>query len=114
MILLDEIEVEKVAVRFWEGIDIEKISKHPKDGSEGLMIVLFDSLKQERIEHKIYSILEDTEIDIDEFITNIDNNYVTLYQTNGFTDELISVIKNKFITHHNWYNFTDYTKVSII
>lgn len=102
MTFLDEIEVEKIVVKFWKGIDIGKISKHPKDGSDGFMIVLFDSVKQEKIDHKISSVLGDVEIDFDELINTMNNNYVMLYQTNGLTDELISAIKKKFTIDYNW------------
>jgi CRISPR/Cas system-associated endonuclease Cas1 len=98
MTFLEQIEVEKVEVKFWKGIDIDKILNHPKDGSSGFMIVLFDSIKQEKIDYKITSILDNSEIDFDKFIDTVDNNYVMLYQTNGLTDELISAIKKKFTT----------------
>lgn len=106
MIFLDEIEIrqndEKVEIKFWKGIDVDKILNHPKDGSCGFMIVLFDSVKQEKIDYKISSILNNSEIDFDKFIDSVNNNYVILYQTNGLTDELLSVIKKKFTTDYNW------------
>jgi hypothetical protein len=81
MIFLDEIEVEKIVVKFWKGIDIEKISKHPKDGSDGFMIVLFDSIRQEKIDYKLSAILDDSKVDFEIFINTVNNPYVMIYQS---------------------------------
>ena len=50
MIFLDEINVSGEVIKFWKGFDLEVILNHPKDGKEGFMIVLIDSVEDIRKE----------------------------------------------------------------
>ena len=50
MIFLDEINVSGEVIKFWKGFDLEVILNHPKDGKEGFMIVLIDSVEAIRKE----------------------------------------------------------------
>lgn len=66
---------------FWHGYDKEKIDKHPKDGSEGMMIVFIesDNLKEVNTEHN--------------------NAYLAFYEVpNGYNlwDDLIRKFRQKF------------------
>jgi hypothetical protein len=56
MTLLDEIIINGVVTKFWEGIDPESFLKHSKTGEDGFMIILIDSVKTEIRNQKIISL----------------------------------------------------------
>lgn len=93
MNLIDSVKIENISVNFWYGLDLDRISKHPKNGSEGFMIILFDSFQQERLDYKISNIFENYEINFDDFFEKLDNNYLLLYQCGDYKEDLIETIK---------------------
>lgn len=100
MKLITSSEIKDFKINYYDGFDLERILNHPHDGRDGIMVVFFDSLKEEEIKHnrneKIKSLLESKKIkDFSDIIDKLNNNYLMLYQTHGFTDVVFKSIKNK-------------------
>lgn len=114
MELIEETIVNNHQIKYYNGLDIEAILNHPKDGSKGMMVVFFHSIKNEKLKHQrnslIQGILDMEKVQpFDSIISNIDNSYLILYETHGYTDLLYKVIKNKLESIKD-YNFES-TKV---
>ena len=75
MIFLDEIFIGSVSVKFWSGLDIDEILKHPKDGTKGFMIVLINSVEEEKIrfqrDSKLRQIFGEEGIDFDNLLSKL-------------------------------------------
>jgi hypothetical protein len=100
MELIEESLINKHQVKYYNGFDLERIIKHPKDGSEGMMVVFFNSIKIEETKYRrhqlILDILESEKIqNFKEVLENLDNPYLTLYETHGYTDIIYKSIKLK-------------------
>jgi hypothetical protein len=100
MDLIEEVIVSKVTVRYYKGFDIDRILKHPKDGSDGMMVVFFNSIKEEETKYKrhqlIQYLLESKEISrFSDILDGFNNSYLALYETHGYTDIIYKSIKNK-------------------
>jgi hypothetical protein len=100
MELIEETIINKCQVKYFKGFDLPKILNHPKDGSEGLMVVLFNSIKQEELKYTrhelILHLLESKKIEkFSDILDNIDNSYLTLYETHGYTDIIYKSLKYK-------------------
>ena len=101
MNFLDEITINNTQIKFWSGFDLQKILSHPKDGSSGLMVVLVESIDSERVKFKrdtkINKILNFIpEIEFDDILSNLDNNFLALYQSRGEDELLVKILKEKF------------------
>lgn len=105
MILIEEIEVDKNIVRFYKGVNFDKIIKHAKDGSDGFIFCFIDNWKSEvksynRVK-KIESLIRN-EIFSPFRWDSIENNYVSIYQTEGTNGETVyesikeKVLNNRF------------------
>lgn len=109
MELIEETIVNKCIVKYYKGFDIESILKHPKDGSEGMMVVFFNSIKEEETKHTrhelIQHLLESKEIrQFSDILDKLDNCYLALYETQGYTDIIFKSIKYKLESIRD-YNF---------
>ena len=86
MILIDEIIVDNVKVKFYEGMDVDKLLNHPKDGSNGFIYCFIDNwvneIKTYNRQRKISSVIDDIKYKEFEW-DNINNNYICVYQTEG-------------------------------
>jgi hypothetical protein len=86
MILIDEIIVSGNLVRFYEGIDFDKLLKHPKNGSNGFIFCFINNWKSEVTSHnrqkKVSSVIDNEEYE-DFSWDKIENNYISIYQTEG-------------------------------
>lgn len=86
MILIDEIIVDNVDVKFYEGMDVDKLLNHPKDGSNGFIYCFIDNwvneIKTYNRQRKISSVIDDIKYKEFEW-DNINNNYICIYQTEG-------------------------------
>ncbi len=96
MNLISKIEIDNTIVKFYDGIDLEILTKHPKDGSGGFIFCFIDKwldeVKKHHRESKIDSILTNSEYK--EFNSlEIDNNYVCIYQTDGYLEAIYESIK---------------------
>jgi hypothetical protein len=100
MIFLSEIKIENIVVKFWSGIDHDKITKHSKDGKDGFMIIFIDDVELERKRfqrnRKISKILGKEDLNFEEIIDNIDNKYISLYQSKGLENDLMDILIRKF------------------
>jgi hypothetical protein len=101
MEIIEESLINNHQVKYYSGFDLESILKHPKDGSEGMMVVFFNSIKSEEIKHKrhqfILNLLESKQIqNFNEILDKLDNPYLALYETHGYTDIIYKSIKLKF------------------
>lgn len=110
MILIEEIFVDEVKVKFFDGIDFNIIMKHPKDGSEGFIFCFIDnwstSLKRWERDSKIKSVINNEQFK--KFKSEeLDNGYIAIYQLEGTEPGvLFEVIKekvlNKNFPEHPW------------
>ena len=86
MILIDEIIVDNVDVKFYEGMDVDKLLNHPKDGSNGFIYCFIDNwvneIKTYNRQRKISSVIDDIKYKEFEW-DSINNNYICIYQTEG-------------------------------
>lgn len=84
MTLIDEIFIDNVKIKFYDGIDFNLATNHPKDGSEGFIYFFIDSWSSEVISRrrndKIDSILNGEPLLSNE---ELNNNYIVIYQTGG-------------------------------
>ena len=101
MTLIEEIWLDTIKVRFFDGIDFNTIMNHPKDGSDGFIFCFIDnwvsSVKKWERESKINSVINNDKFE--EFKTeDLDNNYISIYQLEGTeTGVLFEVIKEKVL-----------------
>jgi hypothetical protein len=100
MELIDLVKINSCPIKYYSGFEIESILNHPKDGSEGLMVVFFKSIKEEEIKHKrhelILNLLESKEIrNFRDLIDKLNNPYLALYETHGYTDIIYKSLKYK-------------------
>lgn len=108
MTLIDDIEVDGINIKFYEGIDFDMVINHPKDGSNGFIYFFIDSWKEEvkrnRRNEIIDSIVDDKHISKD--LDEIDNNYICIYQTSGETSRVYNTIREKvdrrILTNFPW------------
>jgi hypothetical protein len=110
MILIDEIIVDDVNVRFYEGIDFDQLLNHSKDGSGGFIFCFINNwvteVKSYHRQRKLNSIVDSTnyeEFDWDQ----IDNNYVSVYQTEGMGifsvyEVIRTKVERKQFEHKKW------------
>jgi hypothetical protein len=109
MILIESIIVDDKVVSFYDGIDFIVLKNHPKDGSNGFIFCFVENFVKEvqsyKRQNKINSVLTDISIDFNS--SDIDNNYIAIYQLEGTEPGvLFEVIKNKVINknfpEHPW------------
>lgn len=97
MTLLDEINLGEKSVKFWYGIDIEKILSHSAKGADGFMIVLIESINQEIRNSKIESIINNKVYTVENLLSTLDNNYICIYQTSGIEPKvMVDILKQKY------------------
>ena len=100
MILIDSIEYGSSKVKFYNGVDFDKLIKHPKDGSEGFIFCFIKNwvkeLKSYNRELKLESIVENTEFNEFNWETLDSNIYISIYQTDGVgIDVVYETIRGK-------------------
>jgi hypothetical protein len=84
MILIDEIIVDNVNVRFYEGMDFDLLLNHAKDGSDGFIFCFIENwineVRSYNRQRKLTSLVDD--INYEEFEwEEINNNFISVYQT---------------------------------
>lgn len=108
MDLIYESVVDGIPIRYYKGMEVSKVVNHPKDGSDGMMIVFSDSIKEEKTKHvrnsKIEEILSSKVDDSFDRIFELDNAYLMIYQTDGYTDILFEMVKNKIECRNPYIN----------
>jgi hypothetical protein len=57
MELINESVINNNTISYWKGFDLKNILDHPRDGRKGIMVVFFDSIKQEEIKYNRDSII---------------------------------------------------------
>lgn len=116
MILIDDSD----NIKYYDGLNLSKVLSHPDDGTDGVMIVFFNSLQDECKKHnrksRISEIIEGCEFeDFNDKIDRIDNTYLILYETRGYTDIIYKSVRNR-IENVNDHEFPlkPHDKVSIL
>jgi hypothetical protein len=92
MILIDSMEYEGTIVKFYNGVDFDKLIKHPKDGKEGFIFCFIENwvkeVKSYNRELKLESIVNNSEFN--EFKWDLlENNYISVYQTSGIGIDVV-------------------------
>ena len=86
MILIDKIVIDNVIFNFYEGIDFELLINHTNDGSDGFIFCFIDNwiteIKSYNRQKKLSSLIDD--LYYEEFDwEKINNNFISVYQTEG-------------------------------
>ena len=110
MILIDEIIVDDVNIKFYDGIDFDLLLNHSRDGSDGFIFCFINNwvteVKSYNRQRKLTSVVDD--ISYEEFDwEKIDNNYISVYQTEGVgVSSVYQVIRSKVernqFEHKQW------------
>ena len=86
MILIDEIIVEGVDAKFYEGVDFDKLLNHSKDGSDGFIFCFINNwvteVKSYNRQRKLSSVVDSVNYEEFEW-EQINNDYISVYQTDG-------------------------------
>lgn len=86
MILIDEIIVDNVNIKFYEGMDFDLLLNHAKDGSNGFIFCFINNwlteVKSYNRQRKLSSVVDGLEYEEFEW-EKIDNNFISIYQTEG-------------------------------
>jgi hypothetical protein len=99
MILIDEIIVDGVNIKFYKGVDFDLLLSHNRDGSNGFIFCFIESwVKEMKIynrQRKLVSLVDG--VDYEEFEWEmINNNYIAIYQTENIgIDVVYKSIKGK-------------------
>jgi hypothetical protein len=118
MTLIDEIVVMDTSVRFYDGINFDDVIKHPKDGSNGLIIFFInkwvDEVSLYNRDKKIDSIINNSEFRKFES-QDIENSYVSIYQVDGVgIEEMYKTIRkkieNKNFPNQPWESISGFDK----
>jgi len=96
MTFLDEIVIDGVVTKFWEGIEPDRVMKHSNIGEDGFMIILIDDVKTEIRNQKINSIFKRNALDIEELLNTLNNNYIAVYQSPVEHKVMVKILKDKF------------------
>lgn len=109
MELIEESLINGNQVKYYSGFDLQQILNHPKDGSRGMMVVFFNSIKEEELKHTrhelILNLLESKQIiKFSDILEKLDNPYLALYETHGYTDIIYKSFKYKLEVIRD-YNF---------
>lgn len=101
MELLSEILIGDVITKFYKGFDHNSMLNHPKDGSDGFMVVFIDNwsdiIFRVNRSNKIDRILGLKVDKVDSNKINFNNNYMIIYQTRGQFDIVYEAIKKRMI-----------------
>jgi len=90
-------------IKYYEGLDVNRMKNHPNDGSKGLMIIFFDSMEKEQKKYersrKISNILwSENYTNFNNLIDSLKNSYLVIYETKGYTDVTYRGVKSKMET----------------
>lgn len=106
MTLIEELRHGVNLIRFYEGCDFDVLINHPKDGTSGFIICFIQNWKNEVISYdrqkKLNSIISENKFKSFNW-ESINNNFISIYQTEGVGLELIyqtirgKVIKNNLL-----------------
>lgn len=104
MTLIEELKHGKNLIRFYEGCDFDKLVSHPKDGTNGFIICFIENWKNEFTSHnrqkKLNSLVSETKFKPFSW-EDINNNFISIYQTEGVGLELIyQTIRDKVIKNN--------------
>lgn len=112
MTLIESIVVDSNLISFYDGIDIDLVINHPKDGSKGFIFCFIDNWSKEvkswKRQTKIDSILMNKR-HLEFEIEDLNNNYTIIYQLDEVKLEvLFKIIKDKVINK----NFTEHPYIT--
>lgn len=104
MTLIEELKHEHKFIRFYEGCDFDELIDHPKDGSSGFIICFIENWKNEVISYernkKLNSIVSEKNFETFKW-ESINNDFISIYQTDGVGLELIyQIVKDKIIKNN--------------
>lgn len=96
--------VNNLEIKYYEGIDFDIVKEHPKDGSNGMLIFFINNWVSEVNKWKRNSLINELldEKKSDNWdLYNIDNNFLSIYQSEGIPiDVLFETIKGKIEKGH--------------
>jgi hypothetical protein len=88
--IIDEVVVNENIIKFYSGIDFDYINSYDK---KELIIIFIDNWSSEIRNYKIDTVLQEDK----SILSEINNNYIMIYQTNGFLEPVYQTIKKKII-----------------
>jgi hypothetical protein len=110
MILIDEIIVDNVNIKFYEGMDFDLLLNHNRDGSDGFIFCFIESwvneVKSYNRQRKVVSLVDNTNYEEFEW-EEINNNYISVYQTEGMDihsvyEAIRSKVERKQLEQRPW------------
>ena len=101
MILIEEISIDNMLVRFYDGIDFDIVMNHPKDGKSGFIFCFIENwvseVKKWERNSKIDSVMGNKYFE--KFQSeSIENNYVAIYQLDGVEIDVLFKMFRLIIT----------------
>ncbi len=101
MILIEEISFQDTLIRFYSGIDFDKLIEHRKDGSDGFIYCFIENWKTEVNRYdrnnKLRSVIEGVSYQKFQW-ESINNDFISIYQTEGIGYEVVYNTVRKKIT----------------
>jgi hypothetical protein len=114
--------VNNLEIKYYEGIDFDIVKEHPKDGSNGMLIFFINNWVSEVNKWKRNSLINELldEKKSDNWdLSNIDNNFISIYQSEGIPiDVLFETIKGKIerdqFINQTWTPMSPWTPITSI
>ena len=106
MRLIDEVS----NVKFYDGIDINYISKY--NGTE-MIVIFIENWEEEVLKHKRDNII-DCILGNDFYDLNkLNNNNIIIYQTNGYLEPVYEAIRKKILSRNDgkWHAIAGFSKI---
>lgn len=107
MNLIEKINVDGVDVSFYDGLDIDFVKKHPKDGSKGFLFCFIDSwfhtVKSHERESKVNAVLQNKSHKKFDSKT-LENDFLAIYQLDGTEPGVIYKIVKEKVLNNNFMN----------
>lgn len=110
MILIDEIIVDNINIKFYEGMDFDLLLNHSRDGSDGFIFCFIENwvneVKSYNRQRKLTSVVDGVNYEEFEW-EEINNNYISVYQTEGMDihsvyEAIRSKVERKQFEHKPW------------
>lgn len=106
MRLIEEVD----GIKFYDGIDIEYVRSY---NEEKLIIIFIDNWNDEVLIQKRDSAIDSLFGEEGFDLNNLKNNYISIYQTNGYLEPVYEAIKKKILCKDNgrWYSVAGFAKI---
>lgn len=105
MILIEELSIDGQYIKFYRGMDFDRLINHSKDGRDGFIFCFIKNYKEEIVSYerqkKINTVIEGLEFQKFDW-KMLENDFISIYQTEGIDEQVVyntvkdKVLKNQF------------------